>query len=406
MSKSNQTDFNLFRLRVEIVVSQTPCVVAGTVLSGNLTVADQIKVLPNATNTTVTDLVHGRQQVQEIKAGQQVEISIDTDAEIAPGAVLCAKNNPLEVADQFEVQIKWQNDEPLLAGRPYIFQFGPLEVSGSVTNIKYELHGSEQTHLAATILKKDQSCVATISLQQAIAFTPYEENRDLGSFNILEQGLGEEQDSQTLGTGEIMFALRRASNIHRQALDLDRKTHAAQKQQKPCVLWFTGFSGSGKSTIANALETQLHQKGRHTFLLDGDNVRHGLNRDLGFTDADRVENIRRISEVARLMADAGLIVITSFISPFVAERQMARELMPTEEFFEIFIDAPLEVCEARDEKGLYAKARAGEIKNFTGIDSAYEPPLEPEITIDTTSHSPEQAAAIIIKILIEKDRLT
>ena len=390
-----------FRLRVDSSQNSSPGTITGTATSGQITVSTPVKILPAAVNATIASLMHNKTTLNQIKAGQEVEITLDIDLDIPPGSIICNKDNPVEVADQFEVQITWQDNDPLLAGRPYLFQFGGHNVSGSITTIKYKLQENQQTHLAATTLEKSELCVATISIHQVIAFCPFEEDQILGAFNLLDQKF----PHRTLGTGKIKFALRRASNIHRQALDLDRKSHADQKQQKPCVLWLTGLSGSGKSTIANALETRLHAKGRHTFLLDGDNVRHGLNRDLGFTDADRVENIRRISEVARLMSDAGLIVITSFISPFISERQMARELMHQGEFFEIFVNAPLEVCEKRDEKGLYAKARAGQIKNFTGIDSAYEPPLEPEISIDTTSLSPEQAADIIIKILIEQGRL-
>ncbi len=386
-----------FRLRVDSIGKG----VTGIISSGRIAVTDSVKILPAAQNTKISALVCNGQNVDAAEIGQTVELFLDSSAGIEVGAVICARDNPVEAADQFEVHINWQAKEPLLAGRPYIFQFGNLQASGSVTNIKYKLQGNKQTHLAATTLEAGEHCVATISIQQQVAFTPYQEDNPLGSFNITEHDNG-----NLLGVGKIEFALRRASNIHRQALDLDRHAHAFQKKQKPCVLWLTGLSGSGKSTIANVLETQLHDQGRHTFLLDGDNVRHGLNRDLGFTDADRVENIRRISEVAKLMADAGLIVITSFISPFNSERQMARELMPDGEFFEIFIDAPLEVCEKRDEKGLYAKARAGQIKHFTGIDSAYEPPEKPEISIDTTRLSPDAAAIEIVEFLKEKDRLT
>ncbi len=392
----NTPESKPFRLRVDNVAGS----ITGTISSGQVAIADQVKVLPQANSTTVTDLAFNGRKVDSAKAGQSIELQLANGSKTTVGAVICTTDNPVESSDQFEVEISWQGTEPLLAGRPYDFAFGKHKISGSVTNIKYKLSGGKQTHLAATTLVNKEQCVATISLHQAVAFTPFEEDRLLGAFSIAESS-----DTSILGNGKIKFALRRASNIHRQALDLDRNAHAVQKTQKPCVLWMTGLSGSGKSTIANALETRLHALGHHTFLLDGDNVRHGLNRDLGFTDADRVENIRRISEVARLMSDAGLIVITSFISPFISERQMARELMAEGEFFEIYIDTPLQVCEKRDEKGLYAKARAGQIKNFTGIDSAYEPPVKPEISVDSANLSPDQAAYLIIEHLKEKDRL-
>jgi len=391
-----------FRMRIDSVsTTETGTLLSGTISSGQISVSDQVKVLPEAVNTTISRLEQNGQSVDHLEAGQSGDVVLDTDTQFSVGAVICARDNPVEAADQFEVEISWQDGDPLLAGRPYIFGFGNLPVSGSITNIKYKLADKTQTHLAATTVEKNEHCIATISIQDPVAFAAHEDDGALGAFTILEH-----ETPTVLGSGKIKFALRRASNIHRQALDLDRTAHAIQKQQNPCVLWLTGLSGSGKSTIANALETRLHLQGRHTFLLDGDNVRHGLNRDLGFTDADRVENIRRISEVAKLMTDAGLIVITSFISPFISERQMARELMSDGEFFEIYIDAPLEVCEKRDEKGLYAKARAGEIQNFTGIDSAYEAPEKPEISVDSTKFLPDQAAEIIINYLKQKDRLT
>jgi len=391
-----------FRMRIDrISPTAAGTLLSGTISSGQVSVSDQVKILPQAVNTTISRIEQNGQSVDHLETGQNADLILDTDTQFSVGAIICARDNPLEVADQFEVEISWQDVDPLLAGRPYTFGFGNLPVSGSITNIKYKLADKAQTHLAATTLEKGEHCIATISIQDPIAFSAHEDDNILGSFTVLEN-----ETSTVLGSGKIKFALRRASNIHRQALDLDRTAHAVQKQQNPCVLWLTGLSGSGKSTIANALETRLHLQGRHTFLLDGDNVRHGLNRDLGFTDADRVENIRRISEVARLMTDAGLIVITSFISPFISERQMARELMSDGEFFEIYVDAPLEVCEQRDEKGLYAKARAGEIQNFTGIDSAYEAPEKPEISVDTTRLSPDKAAEIIIDYLKQKERLT
>ncbi len=385
-----------FRLRVDSVADG----ICGIVSSGQIKVSDKVKILPAAQNATIRALSCDGKQVQQVQADQSIMLELTGDTNVEPGAIICASDNPVESADQFEVRIHWRDKDPLLAGRSYSFSFGQRTITGSITSIKYKLSDNGQRHLAATQLAMNERCVATISLHQPVAFTAFEEDPLLGAFNILPSG-----SSELSSPGEIKFALRRASNIHRQSLDLDRKAHAVQKKQKPCVLWLTGLSGSGKSTIANALETRLHEQGYHTFLLDGDNVRHGLNRDLGFTDADRVENIRRISEVAKLMSDAGLIVITSFISPFTSERQMARALMAEGEFFEIYVDAPLEVCEKRDEKGLYAKARAGKIKNFTGIDSAYEPPEKPEISVDSARLLPDEAALLIIEHLKDKDRL-
>ena len=327
-------------------------------------------------------------------------IGFDRPVALLPGNVVCAHDDPLQAADQFEVDIDWCGKEPLLAGRAYDFLFGGVRVTGAVTKIKYMTVEGSDEHLAAKTLAGGNSGVCTISLKQEIAFAPFDENRLLGGFAMADRSNG-----AVCGHGKINFALRRASNIHRQAIDLDHNARAAQKGQAPCVVWFTGLSGSGKSTIANALEGRLHDLGKHTYLLDGDNIRHGLNRDLGFTDADRVENIRRIAEVARLMADAGLIVIASFISPFASERRMARNLMREGEFVEVFVDAPLELCEARDEKGLYAKARAGKIANFTGIDSDYERPGQAEITLDTSRLEPDESAEVIVNFLKENGKL-
>jgi bifunctional enzyme CysN/CysC len=286
-------------------------------------------------------------------------------------------------------------EQELLPGRPYWLKLGTKTVSATVTEIKYKLNVNTLEHQAAKTLKLNEIAQVNLSLDQPLAFTPYGENRTLGGFILIDRiGNG------TVAAGMIQFALRRAHNIHWQALDVSKRTRAAAKGQKPVMLWFTGLSGAGKSTIANLVEKRLQMEGRHTYLLDGDNIRHGLNRDLGFSDADRVENIRRVGEVARLMVDAGLIVIVSFISPFRAERRLARELVGEDEFFEIFIDTPLSVSEARDSKGLYKKARAGELKNFTGIDSPYEPPENPEIHIDTTKMSAVEAAELIVARVI------
>ncbi len=384
-----------FRLRAEVSTDEISGDVCGQVASGKLTIGDKIKVLPQAKTATISAIKNqDGSPLNEAHTGQIISLELTPQLAIHNGNILTDAQNPVETSDQFEVIVTWHDERPLLSGRPYRFQFGSMFVHGSITTIKYALAGKDNTHQAAVTLTKGQTGVVTISLKQSIAFTSFEQNQTLGSFSVFHR-----KDDAKLADGKIKFALRRASNIHRQAINIDRSERAKQKNQRPCVLWFTGLSGSGKSTIANALETQLLEMGKHTCLLDGDNVRHGLNRDLGFTDTDRVENIRRISEVAKLMTDAGLIVITSFISPFRAERQMARDKITDGEFFEIFIDAPLEVCEQRDEKGLYAKARAGLVKNFTGIDSAYEAPTSPDITIASSCISPDQAAKLIIDFL-------
>jgi bifunctional enzyme CysN/CysC len=288
---------------------------------------------------------------------------------VSRGDVIAAADAPLQVADQFEASIVWMDDEPLPPGRTYLLKIGARTATAQVTAIKHRINVNTLEKLAAKRLELNDIAVCNLSLDRPIAFEPYEANRDLGGFILIDR-----ITNRTVGAGMIRFALRRADNIHWQAIDVTREARAAMKGQKGRIIWLTGLSGAGKSTIANLVDRRLHALGRHTYLLDGDNVRHGLNRDLGFTEEDRVENIRRVAEVARLMADAGLIVITAFISPFRAERRVARELMPQGEFIEVFVDAPLEVAEARDVKGLYAKARAGQLKNFTGIDSPYEPP--------------------------------
>ena len=297
-----------------------------------------------------------------------------------------------EPADQFEVRLQWKHPHPLIPGRPYRLRIGDREVVATVTMIKYREDAQSGARLAARALGAGEVGVANLSTNRAIAFQPFAVDREQGSFALLDKESGE-----ALGTGTIDFALRRAANVHWQALDVDKAARAALKHQAPRCIWFTGLSGSGKSTLANLLEKRLHAKGLHTYTLDGDNVRHGLNRDLGFTEADRVENIRRVAEVARLMVDAGLVVLVAFISPFRAERRMARELFAAGEFVEVFVDAPLAECERRDTKGLYAKARRGELANFTGIDSPYEPPEAPEIRL----HTAEQPAAACVQGIID-----
>jgi bifunctional enzyme CysN/CysC len=293
------------------------------------------------------------------------------------------------------------NDAPMLPGRPYLLKIGTRTVQASVTTLKHKVNVNTLEQIPGKELELNEIGVCNISLDQAVAFDSYAENRDTGGFILIDR-----ISNETVGAGLINFALRRAQNIHWQAVDVSRTSRAEQKSQRACVLWFTGLSGAGKSTVANLVEKRLYALGKHTTMLDGDNVRHGLNRDLGFTDTDRVENIRRVAEVARLMADAGLIVLVSFISPFRSERQMARDLLPDSEFLEVFVDAPLSVVEKRDPKGLYKKARRGEIKHFTGIDSPYEAPENPELRIDTTRLAPEAAAEMIVQNLQERGLLS
>ncbi|MCG6857962.1 MAG: sulfate adenylyltransferase subunit CysN [Salaquimonas sp.] len=367
---------------------------AGQVSSGTVKPGDAVRILPSGRQSTVARIVTRDGDLDEAIAGQSVTLTLTDEVDISRGDMIVAAGAPAEVADQFETTILWMANEPMLHGRPYIMKIGPQSVQATVTTLKYKTDVNSFEHLAATKLGLNEIAVCNIALDRRIPFDAYADNRDTGGFILIDR-----LTNATVGMGLIHFALRRSANIHWQAVDIGKKTRAEMKHQRPAVLWFTGLSGSGKSTIANIVEKKLAAIGRHTYLLDGDNVRHGLNKDLGFTDADRVENIRRVAEVARLMADAGLITLVSFISPFRSERRMARELMPEGEFIEIHVDTPLAVAEERDVKGLYAKARAGQIKNFTGIDSPYEPPEQAEIVVDTVSFSAEEAAELILRYL-------
>jgi len=370
---------------------------SGQVSSGRVAQGSRIRVLPAGRESTVARIVTQDGDLREAVAGQSVTLTLDDEIDISRGDMIVAAGAPAEVADQFETTILWMSDEPMLPGRPYLLKIGPVTVQATVTTPKYKINVNSFEHVAATRLDLNEIGVCNIALDRRIAFDAYDKNRDTGGFILIDR-----LSNATLGMGLIHFALRRSANIHWQAVDINKATRAGLKRQKPAVLWFTGLSGAGKSTIANIVEKKLTALGRHTYLLDGDNVRHGLNKDLGFTDADRVENIRRVAEVARLMADAGLITLVSFISPFRAERRMARELMPEGEFVEIHVDTPLSVAEKRDVKGLYQKARAGQIANFTGIDSPYEPPEHAEIVIDTVSMTAEQAAEQVLDWLNEQ----
>ncbi|MFH1516960.1 MAG: adenylyl-sulfate kinase, partial [Pseudomonadota bacterium] len=370
---------------------------SGQIAAGTVRPGDRIKTLPSGRQSTIARIVTAGGDLDEAVAGQSVTLTLADEVDSSRGDVIVSADDPAEVSDQFQARILWMSDTPLLPGRRYLLKIGTKTVTATINAPKYGIDVNTLNDVPAKTLELNQIGVTTLSLDQAIAFDPYDDNREMGGFILIDR-----QTNDTVGLGLIDFALRRASNIHWQAIDIDRATLAEQKGQKPAVLWFTGLSGSGKSTIANALQKRLFALGKHTFILDGDNVRHGLNRDLGFTDADRVENVRRVANVARLMTDAGLITLVSFISPFRDERQMARGLMAENEFIEIHVDTPLAVAESRDVKGLYKKARAGEIKHFTGIDSPYEAPQNPELRINTVSQSPEEAAEEILGYLKEK----
>jgi bifunctional enzyme CysN/CysC len=368
---------------------------AGLIASGSIAPGDQVRVLPSGKLTQVSRIVTFDGDLERAVAAQSVTLCLADEIDCSRGDVIVAAAAPAEVADQFEATIVWMAEEPMLVGRQYWLKLGTQTVTASVHTPKYQVDVNTLEHLAAKTLELNAIGVANLVTDKPLVFEPYATNRELGAFILINK-----LTNATVAAGLLHFSLRRSQNIHRQALEVSREAHAALKHQKPAVLWFTGLSGAGKSTIANLVEKKLHRMNRHTFLLDGDNVRHGLNKDLGFTDADRVENIRRIGEVAKLMTDAGLIVITAFISPFRAERQLVRDMMAEGEFVEIHIDTPLEVAEHRDVKGLYKKARSGKLANFTGVDSPYEPPLEPEIRIDTTAMTPGEAANLIIDRLL------
>ena len=347
---------------------------SGTIASGRVRAGDRIIIANSGRETRVRSIVTYDGTMAEAVAGDAVTLTLTDEVDISRGDLIAAPDERPEVSDQFAAHIVWMNDEPLIPGRPYLLKIGARTVTASVTEIKHQEDVNTFQKLAAKTLKLNEIGFVNIETHEPVAFDPYEENRETGAFILIDR-----LSNLTVGAGMIQFGLRRATNVHWQALDVSKASRAELKGQRPCCLWFTGLSGSGKSTIANLVEKKLHAHGRHTFILDGDNTRHGLNRDLGFTDADRVENIRRAAHVARLMVDAGLIVLVSFISPFEAERRMARELFDNGEFIEVFVDTPLEICEERDVKGLYRKARAGQIQNFTGISSRYEPPQSPEL---------------------------
>jgi bifunctional enzyme CysN/CysC len=370
---------------------------SGLIAEGTIRPGDAIRVLPSGRTSRVSRIVTLDGDLDAAVAGQSVTLTLADELDCSRGDVLAAAGDPPEAADQFEATVVWMADELLLPGRPYWLKLGTQLVTATIHNPKYQVNVNTLEHLAAKTLSLNAIGVANFSTDKPLVFESYAKSRDLGGFILIDK-----ISNATVAAGMLHFALRRSSNVHWQTLDIDRDAHARLKHQRPRLLWFTGLSGAGKSSIANLVQKKLYALGKHSFLLDGDNIRHGLNKDLGFTDADRVENIRRIAEVARLMTDAGLIVLTAFISPFRAERRMVRDMSQPGEFIEIYVETPLAVAEQRDVKGLYKKARAGELKHFTGIDSPYEPPEHPEIRVNTVARSADEAAEEIVAYVLAR----
>jgi bifunctional enzyme CysN/CysC len=368
---------------------------AGTIASGSVKPGDAVRILPSGRTSKVARIVTYDGDLAEAGRDQSVTLTLTDEVDCSRGDIIVAADSPPEVADQFQATIVWMDQEELLPGRAYWLKLGTQTVSATVQPPRHVICVNTMAELSAKTLALNDIGVAEVYTDRPVVFESYADSHDLGGFILIDK-----LTNATVAAGMLNFSLRRAQNVHWQALEITREAHAAQKGQHPRLLWFTGLSGSGKSTIANLVEKKLHALGKHSFLLDGDNVRHGLNKDLGFSDADRVENIRRVGEVAKLMCDAGLIVLTAFISPFRAERELVRRMLPEGEFFEIFVDTPLEEAERRDVKGLYKKARAGEIANFTGISSPYEAPMAPEIRIDTQSMTPEAAADLVVEHIL------
>jgi bifunctional enzyme CysN/CysC len=369
---------------------------AGTVIGGELRTGQPVVILPSGREGQIDRIVTFDGDLEMAAGGQSIAVTLEDDTDVSRGDLICVGDDPAGVADQFEATIVWMSEEPLLPGRNYLMRIGTRTATATVAPLKYKLGIDTLEHVAATQLELNEIGVCDLELSTRIPFDPYRVSRDTGAFVLIDR-----MTLETVGAGMIRFALRRSENVHWQAISVEKSSRAATKRQRPSIVWLTGLSGAGKSTIANLVERRLHRRGNHTYLLDGDNVRHGLNKDLGFTAADRVENIRRVGEVAKLMVDAGLIVICSFISPFRSERRSIRCLVEPDEFIEVFVDASLEVAERRDDKGLYGKARRGELVNFTGIDSPYERPEKPDVHLDTELLTPDECADRVIEALVE-----
>ena len=367
---------------------------SGVIVGGTVKPGDRVRIVPSGVESTVTRIVTYDGDLEQAIAGESVTLCLSDEIDVSRGDVVAAATAPPPVADQFETHIVWMSEDEMLPGRRYLVKIGATTVSATIDHPKHQVNVNTLEHVAAKTLDLNQIGICNVYLDRPVPYDPYVENRDMGGFIVVDR-----LTNNTVGAGLVHFALRRAENVHWQAIEVDQTAHSGLKGQRPTVIWFTGLSGAGKSTIANIVERKLHAVGRHTYLLDGDNLRHGLNRDLGFTTADRVENVRRTAEVAALMADSGLIVLVSLISPYRAERRMARDLIGEHQFLEIFVDTTLDVAEERDRKGLYAKARRGEIPNFTGIGAPYETPENPDLHIHTSDFSPEQAADAVIDLL-------
>jgi len=374
---------------------------SGTVASGTIKPGDPVVVAKSGQASSVRGIVTADGPLESAAPGDAITLTLEDEIDISRGDLIVTPDARPDVADQFAASLIWMGEDPLFPGRPYLLKSGAKTVTATVTELKHKIDVNTFEHIAGKTVELNEVALCNVSLSEPIAFDPYDDNPQTGAFILIDRF-----SNATVAAGMIRHGLRRATNIHRQALDVDKTVRSALKKQKSCVLWFTGLSGSGKSTIANALEKKLVASGKHTYVMDGDNVRHGLNRDLGFTDADRVENIRRIGETAKLFVDAGLIVLVSFISPFCAERRMARDLLEDGEFLEMYVETPLEICQQRDPKGLYKRAEAGEIKNFTGIDSPYEIPKNPEIKVDTTARSADQLAEEIFDFMVKDGYLS
>lgn len=393
----NQRKQASFRMPVQWVNRPNPNFrgFSGLIASGETKIGDKVRLHPGGKESTIESIVTWEGELQQASAGQSVTITLNDEIDVSRGDIIATPTDPCGESDQFQSRILWMSADAMIPGRQYIFKSNTQSATLTLGKLKHRIEVNTLDHLPAKTLQLNEIGVCNISLDKRIAYDSYDNNQTLGGFIVIDR-----LSNNTVGMGLIDFALRRSENIHWQKMDVSKESRAEQKSQTPKIIWFTGLSGSGKSSIANILEKKLQALGKHTITLDGDNMRHGLNRDLGFTAADRVENIRRVGEVAKLMVNSGLICITSFISPFESERKMARSLVSENEFIEVFIDTPLSVCEERDVKGLYAKARSGQIPNFTGISSPYEPPEKPEIRIDTTKLSAEAAANQIIEFIL------